>query len=147
MARLDSRLRVRARNARRIAGAILTCWSLVHGLTLLMVDGLVGPKEKSDKLCESLVQGIIDGLRGELPGTAARHMGRPAARHGGRGAVGQDRSGKPFSAALNPPLPRNLTLHVAHAGRKREPDATARERTVFRKIVQDDASLRPHMKP
>lgn len=55
------------RNARRIAGAILTCWSLVHGLTLLMVDGLVGPKEKSDKLCESLVQGIIDGLRANSP--------------------------------------------------------------------------------
>jgi len=55
------------RNARKIAGAILTCWSLVHGLTLLMVDGLVGPKEKSDKLCESLVQGIIDGLRASLP--------------------------------------------------------------------------------
>jgi AcrR family transcriptional regulator len=56
-----------ARNARKIAGAILTCWSLVHGLTLLMVDGLVGPKEKSDKLCESLVQGIIDGLGASFP--------------------------------------------------------------------------------
>ena len=56
-----------ARNARKIAGAILTCWSLAHGLTLLMVDGLVGPKEKSDKLCESLVQGIIDGLRASFP--------------------------------------------------------------------------------
>jgi len=55
------------RNARKIAGAILTCWSLVHGLTLLMVDGLVGPREKSDKLCESLVQGIIDGLAASLP--------------------------------------------------------------------------------
>src|SRR6476659_8557066 len=56
-----------ARNARTIAGAILTCWSLVHGLTLLMVDGLVGPKEKSDKLFESLVQGMIDGLRASAP--------------------------------------------------------------------------------
>jgi AcrR family transcriptional regulator len=56
-----------ARNARKIAGAILTCWSLAHGLTLLMVDGLVGPREKSDKLCESLVQGIIDGLKASVP--------------------------------------------------------------------------------
>jgi len=56
-----------ARNARKIAGAMLTCWSLGHGLTLLMVDGLVGPMEKSDKLCESLVQGIIDGLKATVP--------------------------------------------------------------------------------
>lgn len=55
------------RNARKIAGAILACWSLAHGLTLLMVDGLVGPSEKSDKLCESLVQGIIDGLKVGVP--------------------------------------------------------------------------------
>lgn len=61
------------RNARKIAGAILTCWSVAHGLTLLMVDGLVGPREKSDKLCETLVQGIIDGLKASVlplpPGT------------------------------------------------------------------------------
>lgn len=56
-----------ARNGRKTAGAILTCWSLVHGLTLLMVDGLVGPKEMSDKLCESLMQGIIDGLKAGFP--------------------------------------------------------------------------------
>lgn len=56
-----------ARNARKIAGAILTCWSLVHGLTLLMVDGLVGPAGKSDKLCDSLVQGMIDGLAASFP--------------------------------------------------------------------------------
>jgi AcrR family transcriptional regulator len=56
-----------ARNARKIAGAILTCWSLAHGLTLLMIDGLVGPKEKSEKLCDSLVQGMIDGLEANFP--------------------------------------------------------------------------------
>ena len=56
-----------AGNARKIAGAILTCWSLAHGLTLLMVDGLVGPREKSDKLCESLVHGIIEGLKAAVP--------------------------------------------------------------------------------
>src|SRR3984893_4369241 len=35
------------RNERKIAGAILACWSLVHGLTLLLADGLVGPKQKA----------------------------------------------------------------------------------------------------
>ena len=41
-----------ARNERKISGAILACWSLVHGLTLLVVDGLVGPPEKANELCE-----------------------------------------------------------------------------------------------
>ena len=55
------------RNERKIAGAILACWSLVHGLTLLLADGLVGPKKKSGALCDSLLQGILDGLAAELP--------------------------------------------------------------------------------
>ena len=54
-------------NERKIAGAILACWSLVHGLTLLLADGLVGPKKKSGALCDSLVQGILDGLAADLP--------------------------------------------------------------------------------
>jgi AcrR family transcriptional regulator len=54
-------------NERKIAGATLACWSLVHGLTLLLDDGLVGPKEKSGALCDSLVQGMLDGLAAELP--------------------------------------------------------------------------------
>jgi AcrR family transcriptional regulator len=56
-----------ARNERKIAGAILACWSLVHGLTLLLADGLVGPKKKAGALAESLVQGMLDGLAAELP--------------------------------------------------------------------------------
>ena len=56
-----------SRNERKIAGAVLACWSLVHGLTLLLVDGLVGPKEKSGVLADRLVQGLLDGLAGELP--------------------------------------------------------------------------------
>jgi AcrR family transcriptional regulator len=56
-----------SRNERKIAGAILACWSLVHGLTLLLADGLVGPKNKSGALGERLVQGILDGLAAELP--------------------------------------------------------------------------------
>jgi AcrR family transcriptional regulator len=55
------------RNERKIAGAILACWSLVHGLTLLLADGLVGPKKKSGDLADSLVQGLLDGLAAELP--------------------------------------------------------------------------------
>jgi AcrR family transcriptional regulator len=55
------------RNERKIAGAILACWSLVHGLTLLLVDGLVGPKQKSGALADRLVQSMLDGLAAELP--------------------------------------------------------------------------------
>ncbi len=56
-----------SRNERKIAGAILACWSLVHGLTLLLVDGLVGPKKKFGALADSLVQGMLDGLAAGLP--------------------------------------------------------------------------------
>jgi AcrR family transcriptional regulator len=55
------------RNQQKIAGAILACWSLVHGLTLLLADGLVGPKKKAGALGDSLVQGMLDGLAAELP--------------------------------------------------------------------------------
>ena len=61
------------RNERKIAGAILACWSLVHGLTMLLADGLVGPTTKSDELSDSVVQGLLDGLATKLlalpPGT------------------------------------------------------------------------------
>jgi AcrR family transcriptional regulator len=55
------------RNERKISGAILACWSLAHGLTLLLADGLVGPKNKAGALGDSLVQGMLDGLAAELP--------------------------------------------------------------------------------
>ncbi len=55
------------RNERKIAGAILACWSLMHGLTLLLADGLVGPREKSDELGKSLVQALLDGLAAKFP--------------------------------------------------------------------------------
>jgi AcrR family transcriptional regulator len=54
-------------NERKIAGAILACWSLVHGLTMLLVDGLVGPKKKSDELTDAVVRGILDGLATKVP--------------------------------------------------------------------------------
>jgi AcrR family transcriptional regulator len=56
-----------AKNERKIAGAILACWSLVHGLTLLMADGLVGPKKKADALSETLLKGLLEGLAADLP--------------------------------------------------------------------------------
>jgi AcrR family transcriptional regulator len=56
-----------ARNERKIAGAILACWSLVHGLTMLLADGLVGPRKKSDALGDTVVQGMLDGLASKLP--------------------------------------------------------------------------------
>ena len=55
------------RSERQIAGAILACWSLVHGLTMLLADGLVGPRKKSGALSDSILQGILDGLATELP--------------------------------------------------------------------------------
>jgi AcrR family transcriptional regulator len=55
------------RNERKIAGAILTCWSLVHGLTLLIADGLVGPGKRAGELSASLVQGMLDGLGTKCP--------------------------------------------------------------------------------
>src|SRR5215472_10990817 len=39
-------------NERRTAGAILACWSLVHGLTMLLADRLVGPTKKFDELSD-----------------------------------------------------------------------------------------------
>jgi AcrR family transcriptional regulator len=55
------------RNERKIDGAILACWSLVHGLTLLLADGIVGPRKKSDELGQILVQGMLDGLVAKFP--------------------------------------------------------------------------------
>jgi AcrR family transcriptional regulator len=56
-----------AKNERKIAGAILACWSLMHGLTLLLADGLVGPRQMSDELGKSLVQALLDGLAAKFP--------------------------------------------------------------------------------
>jgi AcrR family transcriptional regulator len=69
------------RNERKIAGAILACWSLVHGLTLLLADGLVGPKKKAGALADSLVQGLLDGLATELPALPPGTWVGPQGRH------------------------------------------------------------------
>jgi hypothetical protein len=47
-----ARFRKHCRNERRIAASILVFWSLMHGLTLL----LVGPSRKTDELSESVLQ-------------------------------------------------------------------------------------------
>jgi AcrR family transcriptional regulator len=59
------------RNERKIAGAVLTCWSLMHGLTQLLADGLVGPGKKADEIGDSLVQAMIAGLATEWPSLPA----------------------------------------------------------------------------
>jgi AcrR family transcriptional regulator len=59
------------RNERKIDGAILVYWSLLHGLTLLLIDRLVGPTEKADELSESVWEGMIDGLATRIPSLPA----------------------------------------------------------------------------
>jgi AcrR family transcriptional regulator len=56
-----------ARNEPKVAAAILIFWSLVHGLTLLLVDRLVGPSRKADELSESVLQGMLEGLVTRIP--------------------------------------------------------------------------------
>jgi AcrR family transcriptional regulator len=59
------------RNERKIAAAILIFWSLMHGLTLLLVDRLVGPSRKTDELSESVLQGMLEGLAKRIPALPA----------------------------------------------------------------------------
>jgi AcrR family transcriptional regulator len=55
------------RNERKIAAGILIFWSLMHGLTLLLVDRLVGPSRNTDELSESILQGMLEGLANKIP--------------------------------------------------------------------------------
>lgn len=70
-----------SRNEPKIAGAMLACWSLVHGLTLLLADGLVGPKKKSGALGDRLLQSMLDGLAAELPAMPPGTWVGPQAPH------------------------------------------------------------------
>jgi AcrR family transcriptional regulator len=54
-------------NARTMDGAILVFWSQMHGLTLLLVDRLVGPSDKMEELTENVLQGMLDGLVNSIP--------------------------------------------------------------------------------
>lgn len=39
----------------------------MHGLTLLLVDSLVGPSGKIEELSEGVLQGMLDGLSNCIP--------------------------------------------------------------------------------
>ncbi|KAA0685938.1 WHG domain-containing protein, partial [Neorhizobium sp. P12A] len=54
-------------NTRAMDGAILVFWSQMHGLTLLLVDRLVGPSDKMEELTENVLQGMLDGLVNGIP--------------------------------------------------------------------------------
>ncbi|WP_426122962.1 TetR/AcrR family transcriptional regulator [Pararhizobium sp. PWRC1-1] len=54
-------------SAPTVNGAILVFWSQMHGLTLLLVDRLVGPADKADELSESVMQGMLEGLANSIP--------------------------------------------------------------------------------
>ncbi|RDJ02970.1 TetR/AcrR family transcriptional regulator [Rhizobium grahamii] len=56
-----------AANERKIDGAILVFWSQMHGLTLLLVDRLVGPGDAMRELSDSVLQGMLDGLANSIP--------------------------------------------------------------------------------
>jgi hypothetical protein len=43
----------------------------MHGLTLLLVDRLVGPSRKTDELSESVLQGMLEGLAKRIPALPA----------------------------------------------------------------------------
>lgn len=68
---LGRRIPSTAENAREIDGAILVFWSQMHGLTLLLVDRLVGPGDKLAELTESVLQGMLDGLMNCIPAVPA----------------------------------------------------------------------------
>lgn len=56
-----------AENTRMINGAILIFWSQMHGLTLLLIDRLVGPDDRMEELTEGVLQGMLDGLANFIP--------------------------------------------------------------------------------
>lgn len=56
-----------ARNARKIDAAVLSYWAQVHGLTVLLLDRLVGPADCADEFADRTVQVLIDGLAAKIP--------------------------------------------------------------------------------
>jgi AcrR family transcriptional regulator len=54
---------VSPRNEKELRNAVLFAWSAVHGLTMLAIDGRVGPSPlKMDKIAEKLVHSVYYGL-------------------------------------------------------------------------------------
>ena len=66
-----ARFRRRRETSERSPRRILIFWSLMHGLTLLLVDRLVGPSRKTDELSESVLQGMLEGLAKKIPALPA----------------------------------------------------------------------------
>jgi AcrR family transcriptional regulator len=64
---LGRRIANTPQNERMIAGAILSFWSQMHGLTLLLVDRLVSLNGNTDELAESVLQGVLEGLATRIP--------------------------------------------------------------------------------
>nr|WP_259672263.1 TetR-like C-terminal domain-containing protein [Rhizobium sp. NLR22b] len=56
-----------AENESKLDGAILVFWSQLHGLTLLLVDRLVGPAEALRELTDSVLQAMLNGLANYIP--------------------------------------------------------------------------------
>jgi AcrR family transcriptional regulator len=56
-----------AGNESKLDGAILVFWSQMHGLTLLLVDRLVGPGDAMRELSDSVLQAMLDGLTNCIP--------------------------------------------------------------------------------
>lgn len=60
-----------SRNEARIDGALLSFWSQMHGLTMLLIDKLVGPGEEAEELSNQMIHAMIDGLAARIPALAA----------------------------------------------------------------------------
>jgi hypothetical protein len=54
---------VSAKSEKDLAIASLSVWSAVHGLTLLVIDGLTGSDLTVDSLVTRLIRMLCDGLR------------------------------------------------------------------------------------
>jgi AcrR family transcriptional regulator len=68
---LGSPLPKSAKSERKIDGVILVYWSALHGLTMLLIDGLVGPASKSEQIGQSVWDSIVDGLAAHIPNLPA----------------------------------------------------------------------------
>jgi AcrR family transcriptional regulator len=49
-------------HGRWIDGVLLFLWAQLHGLTLLLIDGLVGPSDRAALFCETMLKIAVDGL-------------------------------------------------------------------------------------
>lgn len=50
-----------------ITVAALSAWSMVHGLTMLIIDRLAGPNRPTQEMIERIIRSHVEGLRHGLP--------------------------------------------------------------------------------